>query len=237
MIKKIALYSTVGVCFVIVSIFIVSYRTEIDNAVMGKPCGNIPAIVIDAGHGGEDGGATAIDGKTLEKDINLNIAKKLEDIFLLSGFQVKMIRDTDTAVYDNDANSLRNKKISDLHKRCEIANSNPDNILISIHQNQFSSSKYFGTQIFYSTNNPESAALADYIKMAVVGLMQPDNKREIKPANKDIYLLSKANIPAVIVECGFLSNEEEFKKLTDEDYQKQLAFTIYCGFLDYYNGK
>ncbi len=237
MIKRIGLYSVVGVLIILFSILVGNYAKPIGYSIMAKKGETAPTIIIDAGHGGEDGGAQSIDGKTLEKDVNLAIAKDLKEIFLLAGFQVEMIREEDTAIYDNDAKSLRNKKVSDLRKRVEIANSNPNNVLISIHQNQFESSKYLGTQIFYSTNNPESNILAEYVKKAVVGLMQPANTRETKPANNSIYLLSKATIPAIIVECGFLSNAEESKKLIDPNYQKQMAFTIYCGFLDYYNSK
>lgn len=237
MIKRIGLYSAVGVLIILFSILVGNYAKPIEYSIMAKKGETAPTIIIDAGHGGEDGGTQSIDGKTLEKDVNLAIAKDLKEIFLLAGFQVEMIREEDTAIYDNDAKSLRNKKVSDLHKRVEIANSSPNNVLISIHQNQFESSKYFGTQIFYSTNNPESNLLAEYVKRAVVGLMQPANTRETKPANSSIYLLSKATIPAIIVECGFLSNAEESKKLIDPNYQKQMAFTIYCGFLDYYNSK
>ncbi len=238
MIKKIALYSVVSICLIALFVLIGSQELPITSALESKKSESKPIIVIDAGHGGEDGGAIGIYKKVQEKDLNLEIAKELKEIFVLSGFEVNMIREEDTALYDNDASSsIRNKKVSDLQKRVEITNSSLNNILISIHQNKFSDSKYFGTQVFYSQNNPDSIVLAECMKKAFVGLIQPENKREIKPAGKNIFLLSKAKVPAVIVECGFLSNKDEADKLIDKNYQKQLAFTIYCGFMDYYNSK
>ena len=189
----------------------------------------LPTIILDAGHGGEDGGASSDDG-ILEKDINLKIALKLRDMLNLSGFDVKMTRDKDISIYDQSAKSVREQKVSDLKNRLAMVNENTNNILLSIHQNKFTQSKYFGTQIFYSENNPKSFEIADKIKTSVVKLTQPDNTRETKPG-KDIFLLSQIQNPAVIVECGFLSNPDEAAKLNSNDYQQQLAFAIYCGFL------
>lgn len=192
-----------------------------------------PTVIIDAGHGGEDGGAVV--GDNIEKDLNLSIALKLSDILKLNGFDVKNIRETDVAIYTDDAQSLSQKKKSDLNERLKIFNSDENNIVISIHQNKFEQSQYFGTQIFYSKNNENSATLAESIRKSVVMLLQPDNTRECKPAGKNIFLLDNATVPAVIVECGFMSNENELNKLKDENYQNQMAFAIYLGFLEYYN--
>ena len=174
-------------------------------------------IILDAGHGGEDGGAVGVDG-----------------VVETSGYKVIMTRDTDTAIYDDDVEGLKNKKRSDLHNRAKIIkdNSEGNNIFVSIHQNKFPDSKYFGTQIFYSKNDAKSQTLACSIKDSVVGLIQPDNTREIKPADKRIFLLEKSEIPAVVVECGFLSNKEEASKLIKDEYQR--AFCVYCGITDYF---
>lgn len=188
-------------------------------------------IIIDAGHGGEDSGAVA--NGVLEKDVNLDIALKLRDFLLSSGYTVVMTRDSDISIYDSSAATVREKKVSDLHNRLSIINGSEDNILISIHQNKFEQSKYYGAQMFYSKNNPESQILAESIRQSVTGLLQPENKRELKPADKTIYILNKATVPAVIVECGFLSNPDEAQKLSDENYRKKMAFAIYCGFLNY----
>ena len=190
-------------------------------------------VIIDAGHGGEDSGAVA--NGVLEKDVNLDIALKLRDFLVSSGYTVVMTRDSDISIYDSSAATVREKKVSDLHNRLSIINGSSDNILISIHQNKFEQSKYYGAQMFYSKNNPESQLLAESIRQSVTGLLQPENKRELKPADNTIYILNKATVPSVIVECGFLSNPDEAQKLSDENYRKKMAFSIYCGFLNYQN--
>lgn len=193
---------------------------------------NLPTIVIDAGHGGEDGGAVA--NGLVEKDVNLSIAKKLADVFTCNGFQVKMIREDDQSIESGGA-TMRERKVSDMKNRLEQFNADTNNIVISIHQNKFTQSQYKGTQIFYSDNNALSASLAECIKTNVVNLLQNDNTRECKKATEDIYLLCHAEVPAVIVECGFLSNAEEAAQLKDDAYQSQMAFSIYCGFLEFIN--
>lgn len=190
-----------------------------------------PVIIIDPGHGGEDGGASA--NGLLEKDINLSIALKLRDMLSSGGYQVVLTRDSDISVYDSSAGTTREKKVSDLQNRVEIINGSKNNILVSIHQNKFEQEQYYGTQIFYSTNDPRSEKLAQEIKSSVTGLLQPENKRELKPADGSIYILSKAEVPAVIVECGFLSNPEEAGRLSQDEYRKQMAFAVYCGIMSY----
>ena len=181
-------------------------------------------VVLDPGHGGEDGGAVGQDG-IVEKDINLKIALKLKDLLESVGYDVVMTREEDEAIYDDTAETLREKKRSDLNNRVKIIEKNSDSktIFVSVHQNKFPNPKYFGTQIFYSKNDQKSEKLASSIKDSVVGFLQSQNKREIKPANKKIFLLNKAQIPAVVVECGFLSNEEEAKKLSSDSYQSKMA--------------
>ncbi|MBU5471930.1 N-acetylmuramoyl-L-alanine amidase [Roseburia sp. MSJ-14] len=188
-------------------------------------------VIIDAGHGGEDGGAE-VNG-ILEKDINLSIADKLADTLRLCGVRVTEIRDEDISVYDDSAQSLREKKVSDLKHRVEIVNGSENNILVSIHQNKFDNNAYSGAQVFYSSNNDKSRVLAESIRNSVVSLLQNDNTRELKPANSDIYLLDNATVPAVIVECGFLSNDEERAKLLDSGYQSEMAYSIAMGVLEY----
>ena len=192
-----------------------------------------PIIIIDAGHGGEDGGAE-VDG-TVEKEINLSIARKTADILRLNGYQVKEIRDKDISVYSDDAATLREKKVSDINNRVGIFNQNENIIVVSIHQNKFDNPKYHGAQIFYSTNDPESGVLAKSIQTSIVMLLQQDNTRELKPAGKEIYILDHAEVPAVIVECGFLSNPEERGKLNDPAYQQEMAYAVAMGVIDYTN--
>ena len=224
------------VCFALLSAFVllmISAALNIKVSVSSERVKSMPTIVIDAGHGGEDGGAVSESG-VLEKDINLSIANDTSALFYLLGFDVAQTRKTDIAL-DNGEDTIRKRKVSDMKKRLEIFNSSKENTIISIHQNKFSESKYHGTQIFYSPNNPKSKQLADSIKYSVKSLLQPDNERECKKADSGIYLLKNTNNPAVIVECGFISNGEECKNLLDSQYQKQMAYSITAGFLSYYN--
>lgn len=192
-------------------------------------------IIIDAGHGGFDGGAQASDG-TLEKDINLSIALKLKEFLELGGFNVVMTREVDSGIEKDSEQSIGKRKVSDMKERLKIINSNPDAIFVSIHLNKFTTSSAKGTQVFYSPNNEKSKELAQSIQSTVINHLQQENSRVIKKGDKSIYLLKNAKIPAVIVECGFLSNQQELSLLKQEDYQKQIAFCVYCGILDYYNG-
>lgn len=210
-----------------------AFEKVADEAVSAELAENELVVVVDAGHGGEDSGAVA--NLILEKDINLQIALKLRDMLRASGIEVKMIRESDISIYDTASGTIRERKVSDLKNRVEIVNSNKNHILVSIHQNKFEQSKYSGAQMFYSTNNNKSQVLAESIRKSITGLIQPDNKRELKKGGSDIYLLNNAEVPAVIVECGFISNEEEAKNLSDEEYQKKMAFAIYCGILEYKN--
>lgn len=197
-------------------------------AVMEKP-----VIVIDAGHGGEDSGA--VDNGLYEKDINLSIALKLRDMLKAYGYEVRMTRETDVSIYDASAGTTREKKVSDLKNRTAIINSDPNQILVSIHQNKFEQSQYYGTQIFYTVGSTRSEQLGEAIRQSVIGLLQPDNHRELKPSDNEIYILSHAEVPAVIVECGFLSNPEEAARLAEDSYQQQMAFAVSCGILTYVN--
>lgn len=194
---------------------------------------NLPIIIIDPGHGGFDGGAVANDG-TLEKDINLSISKYLEEFLIVFGLKTLMIRDIDTSVEDEGLKSVRERKSSDLHNRMKIMENTDNSIFVSIHQNKFSVEKYSGTQVFYSPKtSEESSALAQCIQECVVGTLQPDNTRQIKECGTSVYLMYNAVKPAVLVECGFLSNNEEKEKLKSSDYQKKIAFCIAIGIQNY----
>lgn len=210
-----------------------AFEKVADEAVSAEISEKELIVVIDAGHGGEDSGAVA--NSVLEKDINLEIALKLRDMLKASGIEVKMIRESDVSIYDTASGTIRERKVSDLKNRVKIVNNNKKNILVSIHQNKFEQSKYSGAQMFYSANNDKSQILAENIRKSITGLIQPENKRELKNGGSDIYLLNKATVPAVIVECGFISNEEEAKNLSNEEYQSKMAFAIYCGILEYKN--
>ncbi|MBQ9107022.1 MAG: N-acetylmuramoyl-L-alanine amidase [Clostridia bacterium] len=191
-----------------------------------------PVIVVDAGHGGIDGGAVAADG-TAEKGINLAIAKYLNEILSLAGFNTVMTRNSDDLISDEGAVTIRQKKSTDLKNRAKLLDSYDDAILISIHQNKFSQAKYWGAQVFYSPNAKESEALAERVQSSIATSLQADNKRKIKKSGSEIYLLHTAKHPAIMVECGFLSNSNELSKLKDSKYQSEIAFSIFCGIIEY----
>lgn len=189
-------------------------------------------VIVDAGHGGDDGGAIGIDG-TVEKDINLDIALKLEKNLKFYGFNVIMTRTQDVMTCDDGLDSLRKRKISDIHNRFELMRKNPDAIFISVHQNKFEDSSQHGTQVFYSGNDERSKELAEAIQTSVTLTLQRKNDRVVKKSGSGIYLLYHAKIPAVLVECGFISNSDEVKKLKDESYRMKLAILIADGLLKY----
>ena len=186
-------------------------------------------IVIDPGHGGLDPGKIGINDE-LEKNINLEIALKLKEKLEDMNVNVVLTRDDDTQLSsDND----KGWKKTDMRNRVKIINDSKADLCISIHQNSYSSQNVKGAQVFYSSNNDKSRVLAESIRNSVVSLLQNDNTRELKPANSDIYLLDNATVPAVIVECGFLSNDEERAKLLDSGYQSEMAYSIAMGVLEY----
>lgn len=189
-------------------------------------------IIVDAGHGGDDGGAIGIDG-TVEKDINLDIALKLEKILKFYGFNVIMTRTEDVMTCDDGLDSLRKRKVSDIHNRFDLMRKNPDAVFISVHQNKFEDTSQHGTQVFYSGNNEKSKVLAEAIQTSITSAVQPENSRVVKKSGSGIYLLYHAEIPAVLVECGFISNPDEVKKLKDESYRMKLAILIADGLLKY----
>ncbi len=196
---------------------------------------NVKKVIIDAGHGGVDGGAVADDG-TNEKDINLDIALKTEDLLSFFGYETIMTRKSDISIHNKDAESIRQKKVSDIMNRFSIIKNNPDAVFVSIHQNKFPSSKYKGAQIFYSPNNPLSVDLANEIQNSFISVLQPDNQREIKKCGTEVYLIYHATSPAVLAECGFISNVEELNKLKTANYRQQVALTIVNGIDKYYYG-
>ena len=190
-------------------------------------------IVLDAGHGGFDGGAQGIDG-TLEKDLNYSIVCKIAEFLRLGGFDVMLTRKGDESLETNPDDTIGKRKVSDMKNRLQMINSYTDSVFVSIHQNKFSTSNVNGAQVFYSPNNDNSQILAEKIQSSLTRQLQTSNKRSIKRADKTIYLLNKAKNPAVLVECGFLSNKKELELLKTEEYQCKLAFTIYCGIIDYF---
>ena len=178
-----------------------------------------------------DGGATGIGG-VVEKSINLQIALKLKNVLQANGYRVVMIREADTSIHSS-GKSIAQQKKSDMNNRLKIINETPNSLTVSIHQNHFEQQQYSGAQMFYGKVNTDSKILADCIQKRFVGNLQSDNKREIKQAGKDLYLMYYAKTPIVLVECGFLSNPIESALLSDDTYQNKVAFTIFSGIMDY----
>lgn len=191
-----------------------------------------PIVVLDAGHGGMDGGCVSVDG-TPEKGINLNIMKTLRDSLKVLGYEVICTRESDVSIHDKDVKGTGKQKLSDMKNRLAIFSKHKDGVSISIHQNQFTDASSKGAQMFYSAKSSESERLAGCMQKQFVSFLQPDNKRETKGVGDELYLLNNTENPAVMIECGFLSNPEEAKKLESTDYQKQVAFTILTGLCEF----
>ena len=189
-----------------------------------------PVIVLDPGHGGEDGGASGADG-TAEKDLNLNVAKTVAEILTAAGYDVRLTRTEDRLLYDlygDLTDYTGHKKTYDLRNRLRFTKEAGAALFVSIHMNKFSDPQYSGLQVYYSAARPESQTVASVVQNYTKLYLQKDNSREIKKATSSIYLLARSEIPAILIECGFLSNGEELSRLTDPLYQKQLALTIAC---------
>lgn len=179
-------------------------------------------IVLDAGHGGADGGASGPDG-TRECDLNLAITLKTDAVLGLLGEQTLLLRSTDTDLSSSDAKSISQKKVSDIRRRVELTNSQPGAILVSIHCNTYSQEKYHGAQVFYTGGAKE---FGETMQLALKTGVDPTNARMAKAVSPDVYLMNHIKVPGILVECGFLTNQEELTNLKDPDYQTRLAVTI-----------
>lgn len=183
-------------------------------------------LIIDPGHGGEDGGAVAADG-TVESQINLAISLRMNEIACLLGIETVMTRQEDVSIYSEGAETLRQKKVSDLKNRAALINGIADGVLVSIHQNSMPTApKVHGAQVFYNqTEGSEELALA--VQEALnASVNDPNSAKTAKRIGDSIYLMKNVTVPAVLVECGFLSNTQETALLNTPEYQTRLAVTI-----------
>ncbi len=185
-------------------------------------------VILDAGHGGKDGGAVSLTGRA-EKEINLEAAKGLEAILTAQGYEVIMTRDDDFELTVEGSSASR--KMQDIKGRLMIADRNPSAVFISIHMNKFPKERYYGTQIYHAESD-SSRMLAESAMKSVKKILQTDNEREIKKTTSSIYLLSHIKNPAVLIEYGFISNEAEAKKLEDAAYLRSLNLSLYLGLAD-----
>ncbi len=198
-----------------------------DYDIVSTSSGNIKesrVILLDAGHGGEDGGAIGVGG-IVEKDLNLSVTFKTAVFFEFLGYDVEFTRETDKMTCSEGLKSQRERKVSDIKNRLEQIEKSPCLCAVSIHQNIFGGEAR-GAQVFYGGNNPESKAVAQSLQSGISGMLQPENNRVIKPATKDIYILYHTSKPAVLVECGFISNGSEAALLSDDEYQNKMSFAI-----------
>ena len=199
---------------------------------MTAPKKETPVIVLDAGHGGADGGCVSVNNVP-EKGINLNILLSLRDFLRMEGYTVEVTRDTDRSIHDDGVEGIANQKSSDMDNRLALFNQYDNAVCISVHQNQFTDAAYSGAQMFYSDNVKGSGALAQALQNAFVTQLQPENTREIKQCGTELYLCYFSENPTVMAECGFLSNPEEAALLESEEYQQKVAFTIFSGLNQY----
>ena len=183
----------------------------------------LPTVVLDPGHGGEDGGAVS-PGGVGESNLNLAISLRTRELLRFLGISVVMTRETERSLHSPEAGSISEKKVSDLKNRVAFVSQIPNPVLVSIHQNMFSQSKYCGAQVFYS-KTAGSKALAEALQARISTCLDPANHRQAKPSEK-VYLLEQISCPGVLVECGFLSNPREEALLQTEAYQKKLAAVL-----------
>ena len=189
------------------------------------------ALVIDAGHGGEDGGAVSLSGAS-ESAVNLAVARRLDLILGLYGVPVTMLRTQDVSLHSPDAETLRQKKVSDLHNRVDAINAAENAVLISIHQNSFPQQRYSGAQVFYAPTEG-SQPFAEYTQEVLRVSLDESNQRSATQIPDSVYLMNHIDCPAILVECGFLSNPAEDQLLQTPEYQLMLAVSLAGSYLQY----
>lgn len=226
----IAIFLVLSFAFFFIGKSVVISNVEYSSDVSNFPTRKRYTVVIDAGHGGVDGGASVND--IYEKDINLTLSKRIKELFELYNVDVIMTRETDDLLCDD---SSKHKKRDDLFNRLKISETVSNPIFVSIHMNKFPQEKYKGLQVFYSPNNAESEALSLIIQNTTKELIQPENSRQAKKASSAIYILDRITCPAVLVECGFLSNYEDLNNLTSDKYQSKLAFVLVNSIIKFIN--
>lgn len=195
---------------------------------LATPC--IRTVILDAGHGGIDSGTVGING-ALEKDINLSVTLLMAEHFRAAGVRVILTRETDELVLSEEEKKGTGRKAKDLANRLAVAKDNPDALFVSIHMNAFPVEKYKGLEVYYA-HDATSRLVAERVMQRVKAELIPDNTRTAKATNDNIYLLVNAVTPAVLIECGFLSNGSDAAKLSDKDYQKQLSFCLFCAIME-----
>lgn len=209
----------------------VFFQTPVSDTAFAPTRFSGETVVIDAGHGGEDGGAVSVSG-AVESQINLAIALRLDQILGLYGVNTVLLRDSDVSLHDPDAQTLREKKVSDLHNRVAMIEALENPVLISIHQNTYTSSRYYGAQVFYA-NGDLSLPLAQVAQATLKQALDPSNERQPTVIPESVYLMNHISCRAILVECGFLSNPQEDQLLQTPVYQTKLAAALAGAYLSY----
>lgn len=226
------IFSIIALLLIIVSIFEIK---DVSKDVMKYMPVTNKTIILDAGHGGIDPGALTKDKNTAEKDVNLIITLKIKELLEASGALVILTREEDVSLYEESGDkTIRQKYNENLKNRKKIIQESNADMFVSIHLNAFEQSKYYGAQTFYPKGKEDSIGLSKYIQGELKRVVDKTNNREVK-ARDDIYLLKENEIPSVLIECGFLSNEKEAKLLVDKKYQEKLAWSIYVGIQKYFS--
>jgi N-acetylmuramoyl-L-alanine amidase len=222
-----------GIIFYIIYYFTNIFFLNSDIKDVVSVINNERVVIIDAGHGGEDGGAVSATGIS-EADINLAIALDLQELLEQTGITVILTRSTDEAIYDTDkSGSIKEKKVSDLKNRVKIGNESSADLFVSIHLNKISQTQYDGWQTFYKENDEKGKNIAELIQENLNSTISLENKRLPKTI-ENIYLVENVTIPITIVECGFLSNQQELSLLITKEYQQKLAWGIYSGIIEWF---
>ena len=220
--------SFLWICVIIHCVFLSGADARSTLAESAEP---IPALIIDPGHGGADGGAVAPDG-TVESALNLAVALRIRDLCTFLGVDTVMTRDTEEIVYPPEAKTIAAMKKWDTRRRVELAEGMASPVFLSIHQNIYPSPAPHGSQVLYAQNEP-SRALAELLQSQLTAALMPENRRVPVPAGKDIYILSHVRCTAVLVECGFLSNPQELSLLQNADHQKKIASVLTACYLQF----
>lgn len=228
--KRIVLLASLLIAVVSIGIFQMNLKEESIETV-ALPVSN-KVIVLDAGHGNPDGGAVSTNGIS-EAEINLKIALKLQNLLEQSGATVILTRSDENGIYDADKTKLKNQKVSDIENRVKIGNSSSADIFVSIHLNKIPQSQYSGWQTFFKSGSEQGEKLATSIQENLNKTIEKENNR-VPMKLDNVYIVKNVEIPLTIVECGFLSNEEEERKLQEDDYQDKLAWGIYNGIINYF---
>lgn len=226
---------TLIILIFLLSIAVYSLNLGEEAATPASSVSTLGTVIVDAGHGGEDPGKVSSYTGVNEKDLNLSIAKLLASQLEEAGYRVIMTREEDKLVYREGTTDITDKRKQDLTRRKEIMDNSGADIVVSIHLNDFSQSKYYGAQVFYPPNSEKSKLLALSVQKSLREDVDPSNKREALVKSTPIVILRNLKTPTIVVECGFLSNQQEEQKLRSEQYQQRVAKAIKTGIDQYYS--